>query len=320
MVKTQRCYQRLGGRYIRIFVYLIGLIGVAIISVFLVRQFFPDTLFRTNILLVGNPMLVVSYDTSREHIAVIQIPADMVIKGINGVGQYSLESLWKLGTIDKQKQHILIESLSESLGVLITWFVGPKGADIPDQTHVESVIRNTFSYGGFMRHIISGRISIPLGQYFTLVTATANLRVDAFKYIDLDRSIAIVQKEEVDGTTIPTLDEAGFDTFLGTVLEEDAIRKESLRVAIYNTTDTPTLGARVERKVNKIGALVVEVGNDTPVVDTCIVSATEKVIKSFTVRYMVAAFGCKSNVSDTNKRADIEMRIGRDYQRRFLSP
>ena len=107
---------------------------------------------------------------------------------------------------------------------------------------------------------------------------------------------------------------------MGTALEEDSIRKESLRVAVYNTTDMPTLGHRAERKVNKIGALVVEVGNDTPVVDTCIVSGIKSVIESFTVRFMVDTYGCKTNVSEINKRADIEMRIGRDFQRHFLSP
>lgn len=320
MVKTTRCYQRLGGRYVRFFGIFSALVGITFLIWGISRLFLPKTPFRTNILLVGSPMMVVSYDASGEHAVVITIPADTVISGITGVGQYSLESLWKLGIIDRNRQHILLDSLSEVLAIPIDGSIGPKGQDIPSQADGGSTIRATFSYGGLVKHIFGSTVSIPFDRYSFLIFATKSMRNDAFTYIDLLHSKALVLKDQADGTVIPTFDEAAFDVLLGTALEEDAIRKESLRVAVFNTTTTPTLGARVERKINKTGALVVELGNDTPLVDTCIVSGDAHVLKSSTVAFFVNIYGCESNNSQANARADIELRVGSDFERRFVSP
>ncbi len=318
MVKSDQRYQRLGIRYSKVFVFFAGFGCVAILLALVIRQLLPASPFRTNILLVGNPMLLASYDTAKEHVAIVEIPAVTTITGITGVGEYSLESLWRLGKLDTHNQNILPDSLSEALAVPVTWFVGPKGDAVPDQSEAEKVLRNVFSFSGLVQHVFTSRTTIPFGQYLMLVIATTKLRPDALSFINLHNTSAIITKDQADGTSVPMLDEARLDVVLGTTLQEDALRRESLRVAIFNTTRTPTLGRRLERHINKVGALVVSVGNDVPAVDRCALAGTALLLKSITARYIQSIFGCEVKITDANARADLELRIGNVFERKFF--
>lgn len=318
MVTKERRYHRLGLRYSKVFVLLTGFGCVAILIALTILKLFPQYPFRTNILLVGSPMLVASYDAPREQVAIVEIPAVTTIVGVTGVGEYSLESLWKLGRLDRHNQAILPDSLSEALAVPVTWYVGPKGDDIPLQLGAEQTLRKQFSIFGLFHYVFKSRSTIPFGQYVLLVVATTKLRPDALHFINLEHTSAIIPKEQADGISTSMLDEARFDVLVGTKFQEDALRRESLRVAIFNTTQTPTLGRRLERQINKIGALVVEVGNDTPLVDRCIISGTKVALTSATAHYIRSVFHCQGQVSDANVRADLELRIGKAFEQKFL--
>jgi hypothetical protein len=126
MVKSERRYHRLGLRYSKVFVFLAGFAGVAIFLVMLLWQLFPSSDFRTTVLLAGNPMSVVSWDGVRKHVTIIELPAAVAITGLTGVGEYSLQSLWKLGELDTKDRALLADSLGELLAIPVPWYIGPQ--------------------------------------------------------------------------------------------------------------------------------------------------------------------------------------------------
>jgi hypothetical protein len=61
----------------------------------------------------------------------------------------------------------------------------------------------------------------------------------------------------------------------------------------------------------------VTVGNDTPEVNTCEVAGSDGALKSKSADVIVAVLGCK-RVAGEGTRADLIVRIGKSYAKRFI--
>ncbi|MBI3577241.1 hypothetical protein HY086_04350 [Candidatus Gottesmanbacteria bacterium] len=306
---VQRKHYRLGIRYANVFVFLAGFAGLALLLVLLLWQLFPASPFRTTVLLAGNPVRVASWDGTRKHVTVIAFPASVAITGLTGVGEYSLESLWKLGELDKRDKGLLADSVGEALAVPIPWYIGPTGA---------SSVREIFSLRNIFG-IVTGkfRTNLSLQIFLPLALATQSLRTDAFEELNVADTPAVVQKELADGTSEQFIDGDRLDVVLGTRLEEEDVRTQSLRVMIYNTTATQTLGRRMERRVSRAGALVVGIGNDSPAVGRCIVSGPKEKLETKTTIFFTQFFGCETKVGESI-RSDLELRVGSDFEKLFV--
>jgi hypothetical protein len=101
------------------------------------------------------------------------------------------------------------------------------------------------------------------------------------------------------------------------MFENDVLRKEGLSVALYNTTSVPALGNRASRILTNAGILVVTVGNDEPAISQCEVAGSAKPLSSKTAAYMLGIFGCRKIVLQEGTRADLTIRLGSDYAKRF---
>lgn len=304
---VNRRHERLGIRYLRVFTALAAVAGVAVVLVLIAWQFFPASPFRTTVLLAGDPMVVASWDGERKRVSLIEIPASVTITGITGVGEYSLESLWRLGELDAKNKNLLVDSLSDVLAVPIPWYIG--------EAPLSALFRPETIWKILSRQY---RSNLPIRVLLPILVATRMLRSDAFSTLTLAHSPAIVQKERADGTTVDFLDINRLDAIFGTLLEEEAVRAESLRVMIYNTTQTPTLGRRMERRISRAGALVVGVMNDTPAVERCVVFVTKEKLQSKTAVFLKQFFHCETKEGGSI-RSDIEVRVGRDFERLFRS-
>lgn len=100
-------------------------------------------------------------------------------------------------------------------------------------------------------------------------------------------------------------------------LKTDSIRGESLTAAVYNTTDTPSLGTRVARLLSNIGIQVVTVGNEKPTVNQCRILTSVRLLHSNTVERMKDIYDCKIEIVSSAQRADIILRMGTRYATRF---
>lgn len=308
---VNRRHERLGLRYSKVFVFLAGLACVAILLALLAWQFFPTSPFRTNILLAGDPMMVVSWDGRRGRLTQVTLPASIYINGLSGTGEYSLESLWKLGVIDAKNRSLLSDSVSDVLAIPIPWYIG---------TQKQTTVKDVFSFSGLLKRATGQyRTNMPLRLFLPMVVSLANIRTDAIDDQSRIGTEGIAMRQRADGSTISFLDPDAVDRLAGTQFEEETIRKESLRVAVKNTTSTPTLGRRMERRIVRAGAIVVDVGNDEQILDRCQVFGSKKNLKSYTAEFLRLFYFCDF-LEGESKRADLEVRVGGDFAARYRPP
>ncbi|MCX6791932.1 MAG: LytR C-terminal domain-containing protein [Candidatus Gottesmanbacteria bacterium] len=296
---------------------------VLVILAIAVWIFFPrpkNPYGRETYILVSDPMIVASWSLSDRTLTLISFPSDILAEGTHGYGTYSLAAFWRLGEIDKKDGTVLAESMSEALGIPVDGYIGPRTGEFTYGTDALVAAKSTFSFKNVFG-ILGGtyRTNIPLGVFINLAWRLNFSRPDRVSAYDFTQNSATVAGNSVlpDGSTVQILDPQRLDAQLNTVFEDETVRRESVTVAIYNTTSMPSLGNRVGRLLTNLGVSVVTVGNDTPEVDTCTVAGSDTALKSKSANVIVSVLGCKRVVGDTN-RADLIIRIGKTYAKRFL--
>jgi hypothetical protein len=266
---------------------------------------------RETYIIVSDPMMVASW-SGRDHVlTLLSFPADIAAEGTHGYGTYSLAAFWRLGEIDKKDGTVLSESLSEALGIPIDGYIGSKTG----RTLSRSVfsIKNIFGFLGGSYHT-----NIPLNKFVGLSWMVNVQRPDRVNTYDFTHNTAAVAQDSVlaDGSTVKILDPQRLDAQLNSVFEDEAVRRESVTVAVYNTADMPSLGGRAGRLLSHLGVSVVTVGNDTPEVDVCTVVGSDTALKSKSAQVIVSILGCKPLVGEVS-RADLILRIGESTAKRF---
>lgn len=321
-MSKDRMYERLGVRYgfgVGLFLTLCLLVAAILIGLSIS---FKDAGFRTTMVMVGNPMNVVSWDRQRKTFISIKIPAETTIEAVTGYGNYSLEALWKLGTIDKKGGLLLSQSIEEALGTAIPYYIGLHNTDVLF-SHEKGFagLRRIFSPIHVFSYVRGAyRTNIPLPLFLSLSWTLQFSRPDQLNEIDFTSSNALIDTTRADGTHIQTMDSNRIDELLGTMLEDERIRTEALRVAVYNSTQTLALGTRVGRLLGHMGALVVAVGNSEPLLDQCELWGRKILFKSTTARFVQSHFHCIAKESEEEGRADLTIKLGKTYEARFLPP
>jgi hypothetical protein len=296
---------------------------VLVILAIVVWIFFPrpvNPYGRETYILVSDPMIVASWDGSDRTLILLSLPSDIAAEGTHGYGTYSLAAFWRLGEIDKKDGTVLSESVSEALGIPVTWFIGPKNGLFGTRDSPLATVKGVFS----MKNVpgfLAGRFrtNISFRQFIGLAWLLNFSRPERVSAYDFTRNQSAVAVDSVlpDGSTIQILDPQRLDSQLKSVFEDESLRRESVTAAIYNTTDMPSLGNRAGRLLTNIGVSVVIVGNDTPEADVCSVSGRDTALKSKSAKIIVSVFGCTRAVGETT-RADLVIRIGKSYAKRFL--
>lgn len=275
---------------------------------------------RETYILVSDPMIVASWGRADRTLTLIALPSDIAAEGTHGYGTYSLAAFWRLGEIDKKDGTVLAESVSEALGIPVTGYIGPKNGLFESRDTPLVTVKAAFAIKNVLGVLGSGyRTNIPLGKFISLswfLNFSGPARVNTYDFTQ--NSPAVAQESVLpDGSSVRILDPERVDGQLKTVFEDAPIRRESVTVAVYNTTTMPSLGNRVGRLLTNVGVSVVTVGNDTPEVDTCTVVGSDTALKSKSANVIVSVLGCTRVVGDTN-RADLIIRIGKTYAKRFL--
>jgi LytR cell envelope-related transcriptional attenuator len=299
----------------RIFIVL-GILAIAV-WIFFPRPKNPYS--RETYILVSSPMIVASWSDADRTLTLISFPSDILAEGTHGYGNYSLAAFWRLGEIDKKDGTVLAESMSEALGIPVTGYIGPRSGMVMSGDTL-SAVKSTFSTKNIFG-LLGGmyRTNIPLRTFITLAWRLNFSRPDRVNTYDFTGNSSAVAVDSIlpDGSTVQILDPQRLDAKLRSVFEDETVRRESVTVAVYNTTGMPSLGNRVGRLLTNIGVSVVTVGNDTPEIDTCTVGGRDSALKSKSAEVIIAVLGCKAIAGDSS-RADLIIRIGKTYEKRFL--
>ncbi len=300
-------HERLGRRYGRlvgVIFFVLALTAVAII----VLQFTRRPVFRQTGILVGDPMIVFSWDGRGKTLTLLTIPADTTVTGVHGSGEYTLDALWQLGRIDLHQRALLAQSIEDALGLPVPWYLASK-------SETQSV-KQIFSLGNAFSYLKRDYDSnIPVWLFFQWSWEFSRLRPDKVVTIPLVNARSDVAMP--DSTVAKVLDLDRTDNILSNSFEDDRLRSEALRTEVLNTTGTPTLGNRIGRLLGHMGVSVVSVGNDTPAVPRCQLFGSEQSLGSLTAAFIFTQYHCEKKLETESGKADLVLKIGRELETYF---
>lgn len=274
-----------------------------------------DQFSRETIVLVGNPTVLWSWNKRDNSFVLITLPSDTVIDAVHGYGAYSLEALWKLGEIDKKERNLLRQSLQEYIGIPISWYLGMKDQKTPVTAQdAKHIVRSYLSWQRLWSYV-SGALhtNVSVTVYFSIIKSFLLSTPDKISVYDLTGLNGIQEETLVDGSSIKKLNLGRFDEILGHAFDDEKLRNEQVSVAIYNTTDLPSVGQRIARLLGHMGIFVITVGNDNPEITDCTISASKEILHTQTAGFIRSLYHCKDLVDDGTVRADLLLRMGSQY-------
>lgn len=302
--------------------WIIGVFGMVILFALWCSRvlfFYPKSPTRIGVALIGTPTIVLSYDPTRQSMTALRIPSDVTVDVVRGYGAYPLSSLWKLDAIDKRKGKVYTETLEEATGIALQYYL-EGSAPSKDADTITGQIQQSLTLGSCVQALMSpGKTNMPAGLLFALSRAFSGMNPTDMAVFDVTDAI-LVNSSLADGTTIKKIDREKLTLLLGTRAEDPQIRKENYRIALFNTTDMPGLGQKVTRVIETLGFHVSAISNDdTFQKATCDVRASKDVLESHTAQTLVWLYGCSTSVEEQSAQADISLRIGSDFAKRFVS-
>jgi hypothetical protein len=288
-----------------------GLLVVLLIILWIgFRWLTAPLLWRQTTAIVAPDMVhVVSWDANLSHIVVLDIPKTTVISGTRGYGNYTVQSLFALDAIDKHGGRVFLESLSDALGLPITGFVSA-----PDLSGAGSLemLRDTYTWSSLLSK--NTRHFVPWKLWAAQVFAMRGFKADEAVFFSAQQ--ALVDATQPDGSVISVLDPQRLDYMYGTEFIDTVLRTEEVSVAVYNTTQVPTIGQRAARILTQSGVSVITVSNDDMDLDRCQVSGSKEKLRSVTAKFMTAYFGC-TNKEEALVQADVALKLGKAYAAMF---
>lgn len=283
---------------------------VFLVGVIAIQKLFMQVPYREMLVITGEPVFVVSFDAKRRRVMGVELPPDILLRGGYGYGTYALQSLVALDAIDKKGGSLLQGSISSALGLPVSGVVFDDEA-----THGRSLsvatLRRIFSLRP--KHSTLGAI-----RWMRLVRIVSTLEEDALGVVSIAQAFETVT--QADGSESFRLDERRIDALLGNDFFDVDIREESFSLAVYNTTDVPSVGEGFARELSRIGVKLVFVGNGTPLLPTCRLSGGKNVERAHTTMFIRRIYGCDWRTDEAKTQetgADIVLEIGEKEATRF---
>lgn len=275
---------------------------------------------RVNVVVATNPITVWSWNRVDNTFIVLSIPSDDVIDALYGYGNYSLDALWRLGFIDKKGGLLLSDSLSDTVGLPIDWYIGSKSLSLTNISDPLGYGKTLFSLTNIFSFMDRAyQSNMPMGLFIAFSQALTGARPDKINEINVGNLDVVNEVSLPDGESQKIISPDYLDHALGGVFESDIFRTEGLSVALYNTTHVPALGNRAARLLTNAGILVVTVGNDEQPIHQCDETGSTKSLSTNTARYITGLFHCRKIISSDGSRADLIIRLGNDFAKRFVA-
>ena len=290
------------------------------LSIVLWRGFFRSQNFsRFTVAIAGEPSLVWSWDSTRNRSVLVALPSRAMIESVGGYGTYSVSSLWKLGDLDANERNIFSQSIGETVGISVPWYVGRptvSAGDSSDQPRQDplGIIKDFFSFSSITRYFGgSYRTNISPFLFVRMVSVARN--ITPHTTVVIDGSAALVRTDLPDGSQAQSVNVGALDGLIAHEFEDQRVRREALPVGVYNTTGIATLGSRFARRLGHMGAMVLLVDNSVAdVTSVCEIHGTDSALKSYTVERIMEEFGCtQSGEIDGYEGVDLAVLLGRDY-------
>lgn len=283
---------------------------VALLGIFLLI-FPPSPKARVTVVIASNPIGIVTIDTVENTVVILQIPEDIAIAGAYASGRYPISSLWKMGFLDPKDRGLFAESIEQSFGIPVDWYIGHTYEQLFENKNSVEALRDLFSLRSIIEMSAGRRATnIPPLQLFGLRKKISTMRKSDIKVLDMGKTKSAFEEELPDGTTRFVLDPQRIDALIKNIFVVDAVREEALSVGVINTTSVPELASSLARRLTNSGVFVVSVTSEEHALDVCELSGSKEALSTQTATFITALFDCETIVHDASQREDLVIRLG----------
>jgi len=294
--------------------------SIFVIAAGLVFFIHPAIPTRIGVVIVGNPTIVFSYDPRRNIAMAVGIPSDISVDAVRGYGTYPISSVWKLDRMDHRKGVLFEETLEDTIGIPIRFFIDRSNKKTEEGESIETQIQNTFSFPSSIQMFIQKRTNIAPWLLFTLSQAMTQMGPTDMTVFDLANRPIFVESAQADGTTVKKIDTEKLTLLLGTHAEDAEIRKENLRIALSNTTESSGLAQKLARILEEAGFHVITLSNEEDVRPTrCVIRSKLEIEETHTVKTLQWLYGCLFEEAKEELQSDVHFIIGSEFKKRFVS-
>lgn len=250
----------------------------------------------------GEDVVVGVFDTQLERITSIVIPADTQVEVARQLGSWRIGSVWKLGENERLKGKLLAETLVKQFKLpVVAW------ADKPARIYFTGkffpILKLTF---------LPFETNLRLGDRIRMGIFSIRVKNMKKEVIDLSKTTSIKEGILADG-------ERGYrvvgktPAFLKALFSDPLIAEKNAKALIINKTGSINLPHEVGEVVEVMGAKIASIRNEEEEGFDCVVLAKDKQI----ARKISQPFSCKTEGEQPEGAFDIEIRLGKDFARRF---
>lgn len=275
-----------------------GFLAVKFGPVMLAGKF--DASERFNIVLTTPAKTsLVSLDIKGNKATIVDFPSELYVPRVaHGYGQYPIGKVFEVGELDKRGGQVLSDTISLYLGVPVDGYV--RLVDFSTTDLKSNLLSVNF--------ILNAKSNVNLWDRILVVKSLMDLRFDRIEAVNLaKKSEALLL---ADGSSAKVLLEEDLDKLLDRNFVEKGIVREGFRVQIVNTTEQAGLGNAYARIISGLGATVIDVSSEPDDLSACRINASEKVLKSKTVKRIEKMLKCEAAKGDSG-RADLILFLGR---------
>jgi hypothetical protein len=266
---------------------------------------------RLNIAIASEKTYLLSLDPVASEIFLVEIPSQTQVEVAFGHGFYPLNSVYKLSQLEKEEGRLLAVTLENNFAVSVkAWAYLPKGISSQEP----KAFLNQIIYSA-----LKGKARTNLTFWDFLQLLLANYRIPIYQagFYELSQLDLLTKTELPDKTQAFTIDKDRLDSFCQNHFPERKIRLENLTIEVINSTPLSGLAERGARLLTNIGFEVVGTSNQEEEINQCIISGDSSLKEFYSTRRIEAIFGCRWQTSQEEKRADLVLILGREFQRQF---
>lgn len=271
--------------------------------------------------LAGQPVLIVAFNHEEKSVNILLIPAGTFIETIHGYGPCRVESVYRLGELNKKGGELFQGSLQEYLGIPIDAYASIGNGEwiMDNMKNKEEILKTITSL--FKRD----KTNLTKWDLVRLWWNLRNLRQDKINLVDLGQTSASQEIDLPDGTKANKIDTERLELIMSQFFVNKKLKQENLTMAVLNGTNHSGLANKAAILIKNIGGQVMTVGDTEngqgESLQQCQIKSQKKYKNSYTVRKLSHIFGCQwGGESMTDQRANLVLIVGQSYWEKLTLP
>ena len=319
-------------RKVLLIIFLILLIGIGWKIYTSISKSLWDGENQFNIAINSQSVLVVSFNPAEKSLNVLLIPDGTFIETIHGYGPCRVESIYRLGELNKKGGELFQGSLQTYLGIpvdayaSISNFQFPLGPSLGARPISNSKDISKALIKSVMILLTSkGETNLTKWDLVRLWLTLRSIRQDKINLVDLGQTSASQEVDLLDGTKANKIDTERLESIMSQFFVDKKLKQEDLTVAVLNGTNHAGLANKVATLIKNIGGQVMTIGDTEngqgESLRQCQIKSEKKYKNSYTIRKLSHVFDCQwEGEPMAEQRANLVLIVGKSYWEKLVLP